>query len=42
MPFDFPTLTITNIKDNINDYELNDFIIENYQCQEQIKMKMRK
>ena len=42
IPFDFPTLTITNIKDNINDYELNDFIIENYQCQEQIKMKMRK
>jgi len=41
-PFDFPTLTITNIKDNINDYELNDFIIENYQCHELIKMKMRK
>jgi thymidylate synthase len=41
-PLDFPTLTITNIKDNINDYELNDFIIENYQCHELIKMKMRK
>jgi len=41
-PFDFPTLTIKNIKDNINDYELNDFIIENYQCHELIKMKMRK
>jgi thymidylate synthase len=42
IPFKFPTLTITNIKDNINDYELNDFIIENYQCHQQIKMKMRK
>jgi thymidylate synthase len=42
IPFEFPTLTITNIKDNINDYELNDFIIENYQCHKQIKMKMRK
>jgi len=41
-PFDFPTLNITNVKDNINDYELSDFIVQNYQCHEQIKMKMRK
>jgi thymidylate synthase len=41
-PFDFPTLNIINIKDNINNYELSDFIIENYQCHEEIKMKMRK
>lgn len=39
-PFEFPTLEIKNIKENINDYEVNDFIISNYECHDIIKMKM--
>jgi thymidylate synthase len=42
VPLGFPTLNIINIKDNIDNYELSDFIVQNYQCHEQIKMKMRK
>lgn len=39
-PCEFPTLEITSIKDNINDYEVTDFIISNYECHDVIKMKM--
>jgi thymidylate synthase len=39
-PFPFPTVSIKTIKENINDYELEDFVIEGYKCHEQIKMKM--
>jgi thymidylate synthase len=39
-PFEFPTLEIANVKKNINDYEVSDFVVSNYNCHEVIKMKM--
>ena len=40
-PYEFPTLEILNKKDNINDYELSDFKLSNYQHHSQIKGNMR-
>jgi thymidylate synthase len=40
-PFPFPTVEIKTIKDNINDYDIDDFSINNYNCHESIKMNMR-
>lgn len=39
-PYPFPTLTIKQIRDNINDYQVDDFILENYQHHESIKFQM--
>ncbi len=39
-PYTFPTMQIKNKRQNINDYVLDDFIIENYQFHETIKMNM--
>jgi len=39
-PYAFPTLEIYTKKENINDYEVSDFFVSNYQCHEAIKMKM--
>jgi thymidylate synthase len=39
-PLAFPTLSIKEVRTNINDYQVEDFILENYQSHEQIKMKM--
>jgi thymidylate synthase len=39
-PFIFPTLTIKQKKENINDYDENDFEINNYKFHDLIKMKM--
>ena len=39
-PFDFPSVTIKEVRENINDYELEDFEINGYQCHEAIKMNM--
>jgi len=39
-PFEFPSLCIKNIKENINDYEVEDFEITNYKSHNAIKMKM--
>ena len=39
-PFEFPTISITQIRDNINDYQFEDFDIHNYKSHEPIKMKM--
>jgi thymidylate synthase len=39
-PYEFPTVTITQQRENINDYEVSDFIVMNYQCHDVIKMKM--
>ena len=39
-PYPFPTLTIKQIRENINDYEIEDFVINNYQCHPQIKFQM--
>jgi thymidylate synthase len=39
-PFPFPTVSIKQIRENINDYEVDDFILENYQSHEAIKVAM--
>jgi len=39
-PFDFPTISIKQVKDNINDYQVDDFEIHNYYSHEPIKMNM--
>lgn len=39
-PFEFPTLSIKQIRENIDDYQVEDFEIHNYQHHPQIKMKM--
>jgi len=39
-PFEFPTLSIKQVKENINDYQVDDFIIENYQSHDAIKVAM--
>jgi len=38
IPFEFPTLEITNLRENIEDYTIEDFIINNYKSYENIKM----
>jgi thymidylate synthase len=40
IPFEFPKIEIENKRDNINDYEINDFVLKEYQSHESIKMKM--
>lgn len=40
MPFEFPTISIKQTRENINDYEVEDFIVENYQHHEPIKFQM--
>ena len=39
-PFPFPTVSIKQIRDNINDYQVEDFEVHDYHHHEQIKMKM--
>jgi thymidylate synthase len=39
-PFDFPKLSIKCLRDNIDDYQLDDFVITDYKYHEKIKMKM--
>ena len=39
-PYPFPTLTIKQVRDNINHYQVEDFELCNYQHHPQIKMKM--
>lgn len=40
-PFDFPTIEILNKRDNINDYSIEDFKLDNYQHHPAIKGAMR-
>ena len=40
-PFDFPTIEIVNKRDNINDYSIEDFKLDNYQHHPAIKGAMR-
>ena len=40
--FDFPKLQISQCRDNINDYQVSDFVVTDYKCNEPIKMAMRK
>jgi thymidylate synthase len=39
-PFPFPTVLIKTVRENINDYQIEDFILENYQSHEAIKVAM--
>lgn len=39
-PYTFPTLTIKQIRENINDYQVDDFEIHNYKSHEAIKVEM--
>lgn len=39
-PFTFPTVKISQVRDNINDYEISDFEVTNYKSHDQIKMQM--
>lgn len=39
-PYPFPTLTIKQIRENINDYQLDDFEIHNYKSHDAIKVAM--
>jgi thymidylate synthase len=39
-PFEFPTVSIKQVRENINDYEVEDFELYNYKSHEAIKMKM--
>jgi thymidylate synthase len=39
-PYEFPTVSIKQIRDNINDYQVDDFEIHNYKHHEQIKVAM--
>ena len=39
-PYPFPTLSIKKVRENINDYQVEDFILENYQSHEAIKVAM--
>ena len=41
-PYVFPTINISNKRDNIEDYIVDDFIINNYKSHEKIKMEMKK
>ena len=40
VPYAFPTVYIPTVRDNIDDYEVSDFIVSDYKSYEQIKMKM--
>ena len=39
-PYTFPTLSIIQNRENINDYQIEDFKLSNYMCHEQIKVDM--
>ena len=39
-PYKFPTVSIKQVRENINDYQVDDFEIHNYQSHDAIKMKM--
>jgi thymidylate synthase len=39
-PLEFPTISIKQVRENINDYQVEDFEIHNYKSHEAIKMKM--
>jgi thymidylate synthase len=39
-PYPFPTVSIKQVRENIDDYQVDDFEIHNYKSHEAIKMKM--
>lgn len=40
LPFDFPSISIKQIRENINEYCVDDFTVDNYQSHEAIKVAM--
>jgi thymidylate synthase len=42
IPYKFPTIAFNGLRDNISDYVVNDFAINDYNSHEKITMKMRK
>ena len=41
-PYNFPTLEIKSMKENIEDYTIDDFKLSDYRYHEKISMEMRK
>lgn len=39
-PYSFPTVTIKQVRENINHYQVDDFILENYKSHDPIKVDM--
>jgi thymidylate synthase len=39
-PYGFPTVSIEKIRENINDYQVEDFKVHNYKHHEAIKVEM--
>ena len=39
-PYPFPTVSIKEVKENINDYQVEDFVVTGYQSHEAIKVEM--
>jgi thymidylate synthase len=39
-PYPFPSLNIKEVKENINDYQVEDFVVTGYQSHEAIKVAM--
>jgi thymidylate synthase len=39
-PFDFPTVSIEQVRENISDYQVEDFKVHNYKHHEAIKVAM--
>jgi thymidylate synthase len=39
-PFEFPTVSIKCVRENIDDYQVDDFELQNYKSHDAIKMKM--
>ena len=39
-PFPFPTVSIKQVRENINEYQIDDFVLENYQSKEAIKVSI--
>jgi thymidylate synthase len=39
-PFEFPSVSIESVRENINDYQVEDFKIHNYKSHEAIKVAM--
>jgi len=39
-PYEFPTVSIKEVRENINDYQFSDFEIHNYKSHEAIKVEM--
>jgi len=40
VPYEFPTVSISQVRENINDYQVEDFEIVGYKSHEVIKMTM--